>query len=341
MNSAKPLVLVTGGAGYVGSTLIRDLLARGYRVRCLDLLIYGGKALVGFVNHSDFRLIKGDIRDKKAVEDAMDGAFAVIHLAAIVGDLPCQAAPKSAFQINFIGTQIVVEAAKQKGVRRFIFASTCSNYGVSDTSKPADEQRELNPVSLYAETKIDCEKYLMSTAGIDFHPTSLRYGTAFGISFRTRFDLLVNSFAYEAFKKREIMVFAANTWRPYVHVADMSEIMLRVLEGDEAKVGGAIFNAGATTQNHRKEEVVRMMCDELPDLKAHFADNVDDPRNYRVDCTKLERTIGFVPTKTVRDGVRELISSFRDGILTDDDFHTNNLDHLKKFFASQEVVLTR
>lgn len=341
MSDEKPLILVTGGAGYVGSTLMRDALAYGYRVRCMEILLYGGRSIVGLVNHPDFELIMGDIRNKKDLDKALEGVEAVVHLAAIVGDLPCQEAPKSAYQINFIGTCLLAEAAKKKKVKRFIFASTCSNYGIADTTIAACEDRELNPVSLYAETKIDCEKYLISMKSGSFHPTMLRFGTIFGVSFRTRFDLLVNSFVYEAIKNDEIVVFAANMWRPYIHVADMAVIILKILGSTVEDVSGEIFNAGATSLNYKKEEIVNMIVEVLPNLKVNYASDIDDKRNYRVDFSKLEKRTGFKPTKTVRDGIEEIIFCFKNRILSDGDYQSNNLEHLKKFFGENEDKLIR
>lgn len=341
MSDGKPLLLVTGGAGYVGSTLMRDALSEGYRVRCLDLLVYGGRAIVGLLNHPDFEFIKGDIRDKKDVERSLDDVDAIVHLAGVVGDLPCQAAPKASYQINFQGTELLAEMAKKRNIGRFVFASTCSNYGVANTSRPVDETAELNPVSLYAESKVDCEKLLLSLRSDSFHPSMLRFGTAYGISFRTRFDLLVNSFAYEALTEDEIVVFAANMWRPYIHVRDMGVIMLDILRAPVEDISGEIFNAGATEHNHTKEQVVEMFLDVLPDLRVEYVNDVDDKRNYRVDCSKLQRKIGFQPTKNVRQGIEELIFCFRNNILTKDDFESNNLEYLKEFFAKQEATLAR
>ncbi len=341
MGKCDPLVLVTGGAGYVGHNFIRECLALGWKVRCLDLLVYGGKVLAGFMNHPNFELIKGDVRNKADVERALQQATAVVHLAAIVGDLPCQAAPKSAYQINFKGTQQVADMAKKKKIERFIFASTCSNYGIIKAGISADEEHELNPVSLYAETKIDCEKYLMSIADDKFHPTYLRFGTAYGVSQRTRFDLAVNSFVYEAMSKNELVVFAARMWRPYIHVADMTNIMLKILNADIKKVSNQVFNAGSTAQNFMKEDVVQMIVDVLPGLKVRYAMDVDDQRNYRVNFAKLEKTVGFRPTRTVSDGIRELIYCFQNGILTENDYESNNLDQLKQFFSNQEELLAK
>ncbi len=338
MAKQSPFILVTGGAGYVGFNFIRECLALGWKVRCLDLLIYGGKALAGFMNHPNFELIKGDVRVKADVERALEGVTVVVHLAAVVGDMPCQAAPKSAYQINFKGTQMVADLAKKKKIERFIFASTCSNYGVIKADTSADEDHELNPVSLYAETKIDCEKYLMSIADEKFHPTYLRFGTAYGVSQRTRFDLAVNSFVYEAIFKKELVVFAARMWRPYVHVADMTTIMLNILNADVKKVSNQVFNAGATAQNFMKEDVVQMIVSVMPGLKVRYATDVDDQRNYRVNFAKLEKIVGFKPTRTVLDGIKELVYCFQNGILTENDYESNNLDQLKQFFSEQEAL---
>lgn len=336
-----PLMLVTGGAGYVGSTLMRDALIAGYRVRCLDLMVYGGRSIVGLLSNTNFELIKGDIRNKDDVEKALEGVDVIVHLAGVVGDLPCQAAPKSAYQINFHGTELLATIAKKKNIKPFVFGSTCSAYGIADTMVPSDENRELNPVSLYAETKIDCEKFLLSLKNDSFHPIILRYGTAYGVSFRTRFDLLINSFVYEALTHNKIVVFAANMWRPYVHVSDAVAIILEVLKLPSEVISGEIFNAGVTSQNFRKYEIVKMIQEFLPDIEVHFADEIDDKRNYRVDFTKLERKIGFKPAKTVSDGIKELIFCFRNNILTRDDYESNNLEYLKKFFAEHEKTLIR
>ncbi len=338
--SDKPILLITGGAGYVGSTLMRDALAEGYRVRCLDLLVYGGKSIVGLWNHPNFDFIKGDVRNKKDLEQALNGVDAVIHLAAIVGDLPCQAAPKSAYQINFQGTRILADMAKKRKIKRFIYASTCSIYGVSDTSSPIEETNALNPISLYAESKIDSEKYLLSLKDKAFHPTILRFGTAYGVSFRTRFDLLINSFVYEALTEEEIVVFAAKMWRPYVHVRDMGVIILSILNARVNTISGEIFNAGATSHNYTKEDIIKFFLEVLPDLKVEYSTDIDDKRNYRVNCSKLENGIGFKPTKTVKEGIKEMIYCFKNNILCKDDFESNNLDYLKQFFARQEAKLS-
>lgn len=340
MNNCKKKILITGGAGYVGSTLIRDCLAEGYFVRCLDLLIYGGKAIVGFLNHPNFEFVRGDIRDEKVLEEVMAGIDYVVHLAFVVGDLPCKAAPKATVQINYQGTKLTADMAKKFGVERYIFASTCSNYGIVDSGELATETSKLNPVSLYAETNIDSERYLTEVTDDKFTTVSLRFGTAYGVSFRTRFDLLVNSFAFEAWTKNEIIAFAANTWRPYIHVADMSVIYRKILTAPKEKVHGEIFNAGCTSENFIKKDIIEVLKKLMPNIKTKYIDTVDDRRDYRVDFSKLENCINFKPSRNVADGFRELIFCFKNGIITEKDFEINKLESLEKFFKGKEEELS-
>ncbi len=332
-------ILITGGAGYIGSTLIRDCLEEGFIVRCLDLLVYDGKPIVGFMNHPNFEFVRGDIRDEKILREVLKGVDYVVHLAAIVGDLPCRAAPKATVQINFQGTKLIADLSKELGVKRFVFASTCSNYGIVGSNQMATETTKLNPVSLYAETKIDCERYLTKIHDEKFATVCLRFGTAYGVSFRTRFDLLVNSFAYEGWTKKEIVAFAANTWRPYIHVADMSLIIRKILSAPFEKVNGQIFNAGSTSQNFMKKEVVEILKRIMPDIKTKYIETVDDRRDYRVDFSKLENSIDFKPSRNIEDGFRELIYCFKYGIITENNYEANKLETVEKFFKEREKIL--
>jgi len=334
--ASKPRILLTGGAGYVGGAFLMHALSKGYQIRCIEKMIYGGRHISGLLYNPNVEFIYGDIRDKELIRNALNNIDIVVHLAAIVGDLPCQVAPKTSVSINFQSTKQLALEAKKREVKRFIFGSTCSNYGITDHSVPADENSKLNPVSLYAETKIDCERFLKNISDDKFHTTSLRYGTAYGISFRTRFDLTVNSFAYEAMTDNEIVVFAADQWRPYIHVFDMARILNMVIEADEEKISGEIFNAGSNQENYTKRQIVMMLKELLPDLKTKFITKDDDKRSYRVDFTKIENTLGFRPTKTVRDGYIELINAFKNNILTAEDYHANKLETLKKFYADHE-----
>lgn len=329
-------ILLTGCGGYVGGAFLMKAVSDGYRVRCIERLIYGGKHISGLVYNEGVEFIYGDIRDKELISHAMEDIDVVVHLAAIVGDLPCQAAPRTTVSINFQSTRQLALEAKEKGVKRFIFGSTCSNYGITDPSVPADENSQLNPVSLYAETKIDCERFLQSISDDMFHTTSLRFATAYGVSFRTRFDLLVNSFVYEALTDNEIVVFAADQWRPYIHVMDMARILLMVIEAEPYKISGEIFNAGSNRENYTKRQIVMILKELLPEVRTKFITKDNDKRSYRVDFTKIEKVLGFEPTKTVKDGYIELIDAFRNGILTSADYNANKLETLQKFYAKHE-----
>lgn len=322
----KELILVTGGAGYKGSTLCRELLFRGYKVRVLDCLMYGGRSLSGVFNHPNFELIKGDIVNPKDVSKALEGVSNVIHLAAIVGDKPCERDPEVAIKINYQGTQLLADMSRKKHVKHFIFASTCSNYGITDASLLADENSKLNPVSLYAETKIDCEKYLLGLKEKgDFCPLILRFGTAFGISGRTRFDLTVNSFTYEALRDRKIIAFAEESWRPFIHVLDMSEIYCAMLEIPKEIISGQIYNAGWNKQNFMKRDIINAIKEVIGDFEVDYINTIEDKRSYRVNFEKLEKLLQFEPKMSLKNGISEVAWAVTSGVLTGSDFENNKL----------------
>jgi nucleoside-diphosphate-sugar epimerase len=323
--SRRP-ILVTGGAGYIGSTLCRELLFRGYAVRAIDSLLHSGHSLNLLYNHPNFEFVRGDITKRGHLKSALEGVGDVIHLAAIVGDKPCERDPRSAVEVNLKATQQLAEMAKKAGISRFLFASTCSAYGVTDTNKPAAEDRELNPVSLYAETKIDCEEFLSGLPrNVGFRPVILRCSTAFGVSGRTRFDLTVNSFTYEALKYKRLIVFAEDTWRPFAHVYDIARIYCAFLELNLADTTGLIFNAGWTRQNHTKKEIVEIIKEVVGGVEVDYLRTVEDKRTYRVDFSRMEKAIGLLPKIDVRQGVRELASAIQAGFLAPADFGGSNL----------------
>ncbi len=337
MNSKS--LLVTGGAGYIGTTLIRDALELGYNVTCLDLLVYGGKPLSTFFNHPRFKFIQGDIRDKKILNSILKDIDLVVNLAAIVGDKPCQAAPDSAVSINSLGAKILADCCIKNSIEKYIFASTCSNYGISDPKLAVTEEGDLNPVSLYAETKIDTENYLNSLNNNKMKTICLRFGTAFGISARTRFDLAVNSLTFEAFINNQITVFAGNTWRPYIHVKDISGIIINFLNAPSSKIQYKIYNAGFNSQNFTKNQIVDFLLMELPNLKVNNINTVDDRRTYKVSFSRLEKLFPNYNIKSVREGMAELLLAFNTGVLKKNDFESNNLNRITDFFKQNENKL--
>ena len=202
-------ILVTGGAGYIGSVLTRQLLEKGYHVRVMDRLMYGGEPIIDMFNYPNFEFVKGDVRNRADVERAVEGMDAIAHLAAIVGDPACAQDPELSRTTNFEGSKLLYDVANEKGVQRFVFASTCSNYGkMDDPGAYVNEDSKLAPVSLYAETKVATEQYLLNQPKTNnCKPTCLRFSTVYGLSLRPRFDLTVNEFTKELALDRELVVF--------------------------------------------------------------------------------------------------------------------------------------
>ncbi len=331
-------VLVIGGAGYIGSALTRRLLELGYRVRVLDLLVYGDEAIRDFYEHPGFELICGDFSHIDTVVRSALGMDAIVHLGAIVGDSACQVCEEVTVEINLRATRTIAEVGKGFGVSRFVFASTCSVYGASD--EILDEQSALNPLSLYARTKIASEKILVSLADDAFAPTILRFGTIFGLSGRPRFDLVVNLLAAKAIKDGEIGIVGGAQWRPFVHVKDVAEAIRLTLEAPKRNVCGQIFNVGSNEQNYQIGDLGELVRELVPNVRITSL-ATPDPRNYRVRFDKIAKTLNFQPEYTVRDGVKEVVDAFVTGQIADYRNPTyNNLIYLKQHSALQRSVMT-
>lgn len=320
MNTSK-CVLVTGGAGYIGSVLVRMLLAEGRRVRVLDKLVAGGDSLLEVLGREQFEFMRGDVRDPDTVEAAVTGCYGVAHLAAVVGDPACKAAPDLARSTNLDGSRLLLEKARQAGVERFVFASTCSNYGkMSDPEAYVDEGSPLAPVSLYAETKVAFEKDLLGPDGQGgLAATSLRFSTVYGMSPRTRFDLTVNEFTRELALGRELVIFGENFWRPYCHVRDLARAVVATLGADAGRVAGQVFNVGDTTENYTKKMLAEELLKQIPEGRIRYVERNEDPRDYRVSFQRIRDVLGFEITRRVPDGVAELLRLLRSGLLANPD----------------------
>ena len=312
-------VLVTGGAGYIGSVLVRQLLNKGYQVRAFDSLKFGGDALYDVMLHPNFEFMKGDIRHGEEVSRALEGIDAVAHLAAIVGDPACKKYSDEANETNWKGSVELFDAAEKKGVKRFVFASTCSNYGkMPDPDSFVTETSELNPVSLYAELKVKFEKYLLEVKkDSKMAATALRFSTVYGFSPRIRFDLTVNEFTRNAAVKGEQEIWGPQFWRPYCHVDDLARAVILVLESPVEKIKANVFNVGSTEENYNKGMIIEEVCKVVPNVKVNFVDSSEDPRDYRVNFDKIKNELGYTITKKVPDGVKEVYTLLKTGIVTD------------------------
>jgi len=313
-------ILVTGGAGYIGSTLLPPLLFQGHRVRVLDSLLHGGESLLGVFSHKNFEFLRGDIRQESMVSAALKDMEAVVHLAAIVGDPACAREPESARSVNLMAARSLLAKARQTGIQRFVFLSTCSNYGkMKDSAGYVDETSELRPVSLYAETKVALEQEVLdANQNRGMCATALRCATVYGLSPRMRFDLTVNQFTMEMLTKKRLVLYGEQFWRPYLHVQDAARAIESVLEASPTKVAGEVFNVGNTKENYQKGTLVDMILAELRQpVQVERVHKEEDPRDYRVSFDKIGRVLGYGTTKSVKDGIREVINAVEQEIFSD------------------------
>ena len=321
-------VLITGGAGYIGSLLTSELLRQNYRVTLLDSLLFGGESILPFMSHPNFHFIKSDVTEHRAIRDAVKKDWgvpnAVIHLAGIVGFPACQAVGKQvAWKYNFDATKLVFEQSTDLGVERFVFASTYSNYGLSEDGKPVTEETPLNPQSLYAETKIAGEEYLLSQKDSPCAPLLFRFATLYGLSPRTRFDLIVNQFVLEAFTKRQLIIYQRGYSRSFVHIRDVVRGVIMGLEAEQSKIRGQVFNLGTDKGNYSKNDIVGFVLKRMPETVVEYKDLTfgGDMRDITVSFEKIRRVLGFETTLTVDDGVREVLFALKSGLIrnpTDD-----------------------
>lgn len=302
--------LVTGGAGYIGSLLCGTLLRAGHQVRTLDSLTFDQQGVASALEGDGVELLRGDVRDPAARAHALEGVDGVVHLAAIVGDPACAAQPDLADEVNLQATAALVQDAQRAGVGRFVFASTCSNYGrMADPTVPITEDGELNPVSLYAEQKVANERRLLEGDFGDLVPTCLRFATVYGVSPRMRFDLTVNEFTRDLWADRELEVFGEQFWRPYVHAADAGRAALAVLEAERDLVDHEVFNVGREGENYTKQMLVEEIGRLTDRGSVSYVTKSEDPRDYKVGFAKIASVLGFETESTVPEGMAEVIAA--------------------------------
>jgi nucleoside-diphosphate-sugar epimerase len=276
------------------------------------------------LHHPNFHFVKADVTEPRAIRDNVRGEWpvpqAIVHLAAIVGFPACQAVgPQVAWRYNVEATKMVFEQAADLGVGRCVFASTYSNYGLSEDGKPVTEESPLNPQSLYAETKIAAEGYLLSQKDAPTAPLSFRFATLYGISPRTRFDLIVNQFVLDAFTRRELIIYQRGYSRSFVHVFDTVRGIILGLEAPDEKVRGQVFNLGTPDGNYTKDEIVGLVLKRMPETVVEYKDLTfgGDMRDITVSFEKIRRELGFETTLNVDDGVREVLHALKSGMIRD------------------------
>ncbi len=307
-------VVVTGGAGYVGSVITSQLLFGGWAVTVLDTLAGSGESLLGFAGHQKFRLVAADVRDERVLRTVCAGASAVVHLAAVVGETACAADEANARSINEGGTRAVLSAADAAGVRRFVMISTCSNYGVSSPDVLADEDAPLRPLGTYAASKVLAEQMALAHTG-RLLTCGLRLGTICGLSPHMRFDLLINDMARAAVLGDAIDIFAPDAWRPFLHICDAARAVEWALQAPEDVVARQVFNV--VGENYQKKQLIDLVRAHYPDASIRITPGVPDARDYRVAGDRIRECGGFSPAHTIDAAFTEVAEAVRAGVFRD------------------------
>jgi len=324
------LILVTGGAGYVGSVLVRYLLDTGYSVRVLDFLMHGEESLAGLEGYKKFEFVEGDVRNPNIVRKCLKNVDCVIHLAAITGAPESNRIPEVTWDINLGGTKNLVDISIEENINRFIFFSTCSNYGASGSDVFATEEASLDPISAYAESKVAAEKYILAKdRDIKFNPTILRLATVFGVSPRMRFDLLVNDFVREAYFKKRLVVYG-NQGRTFIHIGDVARAVEMVLLESPDNTRFEVFNIGSTKHsNCTKYDLGKIVVGLISDATLEYTKKDLDDRDYKVSFDKIYNNFGFNITKDIKSGVEEILEFLKS--YPNLDFYSNQYSNLNKY----------
>ena len=304
-------ILITGGAGYVGSILTRRLLEKGYCVSVIDLMIYGEEVLP---DHPNLRKIKGDIRDINLLKRSIPGHDAIIHLACISNDPSFELNPELGKSINLDAFEPLVQIARDSGVKRFIYASSSSVYGIKDEPEVTEEMI-LEPLTDYSRFKARCEEILAEYQGPGFTTVTIRPATICGYSPRLRLDLTVNILTNLAVNKGEITVFGGQQKRPNLHIEDMAALYLLLLELPDDKIAGQVFNAGY--ENHKVAEIAEMVRAIIGPQVNIITTSTNDNRSYHISSGKIKREIGFVPTHSITDAIQDLKNAFDGNLIPD------------------------
>lgn len=324
-------ILVTGGAGYVGAVLIPKLLDKGHQVRVLDIFAFGDRVFGDYQDHEHLDLIAGDLRDPEKLKQATHEVDTVIHLACISNDPSFELNPDLGRSINHAAFLPLVEASQAAGCQRFIYASSSSVYGIKDEPN-VTEELELEPLTDYSKFKALCETELLTACeNHSMVPLIIRPATVCGYSPRQRLDLTVNILTHHAVKNGKIRVFGGQQKRPNIHIEDMTDLYVQALDWPADKIRGKIYNVGY--ENHKVMEIAEMVKAEVGEHVEIVVEPTDDHRSYHISSDKIERELGFVPTHTIQDAVRDLVFAFKAGKLPDsmEADHYYNIRVMKKF----------
>jgi nucleoside-diphosphate-sugar epimerase len=326
-------VLVTGGAGYIGSTLIRLLLQKGYQVTCLDRFFFGKESLEDIKDQ--IKLVKDDIRSFKP--EILNGIDAVLDLASLSNDPSGELDPQKTMEINYKGRVRVAKLSKKQGVSRYILASTCSVYGFKEGL--LNEETPPNPLTTYAKANVLAGNEILPLGDKSFTATVLRQATVYGLSYRMRFDLAVNGMTLGFFKNKKIPIMRdGRQWRPFIHVKDTSRAFIKVIDSEPDLVNKEIFNVGSITQNIQIFNLARMVAESM-DLPFNYEMYGDpDKRSYKVDFNKIHKTLGFSTDYTPRDGAREIFNALKNSKVDPDDPKTITVKWYKNLLEMHNFV---
>ena len=316
-------VIITGGAGYIGSLLTGELLRLRIKVTIIDDLLFGGESLLGYLAHPNFHFIKANVIEPRVIRSSLRSDWekpdAIVHLAAIVGFPACQSVGRQvAWRYNVEATERVYEQAVSLGVNRLVYASSYSNYGISADGQPVTEASPLTPQSLYAETKIAAERFLLAQSDSSCIPLIYRLATLYGISPRTRFDLIINQFVLEAYTKRELLIYQRGYSRSFVHINDAIRGFILGLQAPDEKIRCQVYNLGSENGNYTKDQIVELVLKRMPETVVTYKDMSfgGDMRDISVSYEKIRRELGFQTRLTPDDGIRDVLHAIRTGLIS-------------------------
>ncbi len=315
MDKLKKKILITGGAGYIGSHVVDNLLKSNYEIIVIDNYLFDKNSLNKHHKNEKLHIFNKDIRDTSNIKEHFEGVDTVIHLAALVGEAACKISEEDTVSINYSATETLAKICLEKKVKNFIFMSTASSYGVQDVNEVADEQTKLNPVSLYAKTKIDCEQLLLSKYVDDLNITIFRPSTVYGDSLRMRFDLILNHLIKDAYFKKEIKVFGPKMVRPLMWVGEPARVYRKIVESENNIFRSQIFNLGYNNENYEKLEIAKTIRDKyFQEVEIDIIEKDLDLRSYRLNFNKMKNYFKLEPFTDISQESEKIISKFKDNL---------------------------